>query len=92
MFNVAYFTASVDKVEDNTKFAASLSLDYPILSDPETEVAKAYGVVHGERKFPERWTFYIDKEGVIRKIDKSIKTGSAGADVAKSLGELKIAD
>src|ERR1700726_4018372 len=42
--NVAYFTASVDTPELNKKFAESLMLDYPILSDPSTEVARAYGV------------------------------------------------
>ncbi len=31
---VAYFTASVDTPEYNKKFAESLDLDYPILSDP----------------------------------------------------------
>ena len=44
--NVAYFTASVDTPELNKKFAESLELDYPILSDPDKTVAKAYGVVH----------------------------------------------
>ncbi len=32
--NAAYFTASTDDVDTNTKFAESLSADYPILSDP----------------------------------------------------------
>ena len=36
--NVAYFTASVDTPEDNKKFAESLDLDYPILSDPDKTV------------------------------------------------------
>ena len=40
----AYFTASVDPPEKNKEFAKSLGLDYPILSDPEGEVARAYGV------------------------------------------------
>ena len=44
--NVAYFTASVDEPDYNKKFAESLSCDYPILSDPDKSVAKAYGVVH----------------------------------------------
>ena len=43
--NVAYFTASVDTPEQNKKFAESLDLDYPILSDPDKTVAKAYGVM-----------------------------------------------
>jgi peroxiredoxin Q/BCP len=88
--NVAYFTISTDDAETNRKFAESLSLDYPILSDPGKHVAKAYGVVHQGRTVPERWTFYIDREGVIRAIDKNVKTGQHGADVAAKLKELGI--
>ena len=47
--NVAYFTASVDTPEMNKKFAESLDLDYPILSDPDKTVAKAYGVFTAQR-------------------------------------------
>src|SRR5438093_1553104 len=65
--HVAYFTASVDAPEQNKKFAESLQLDYPILSDPDKTVATAYGVVHEGRPVAERWTFYIDKEGIIRE-------------------------
>ena len=89
--NVAYFTASVDTPELNKKFAESLNADYPILSDPDKSVAKAYGVVHDTRTVPERWTFYIDKEGVIKKIDKDIKTKEAGTDVARQIKELGLA-
>jgi len=66
-------------------------LDYPILSDPEAGVAKAYGVVTAERKVPFRWTFYIGKDGKILAIDKEVKTGSHGADVAGRLKELGVA-
>ena len=75
---IAYFTASVDTAEENTKFAKSLDLDYPILSDPDKKVAKAYGVMNPERGVAKRWTFYIDKEGVIKSIDKEIKVEKAG--------------
>ncbi len=44
---VAYFTASVDTPELNKKFAESLDLDYPILSDPDKTAANAYGVMSG---------------------------------------------
>jgi peroxiredoxin Q/BCP len=54
--NVAYFTASVDPPDVNKKFAESLSVDYPILSDPDKSVAKAYGVL-GSRPTAQRWTF-----------------------------------
>jgi peroxiredoxin Q/BCP len=88
---VAYFAASCDTAEDNKKFAESLSLDYPILSDPDKHVATAYGVVGGERPYPQRWTFYIGKDGKLLAVDRAVKPGTAGADVAKKLGELGVA-
>lgn len=89
--NVAIFTASVDDAETNAKFAKSLDLDYPILADPDKATAKAYGVL-GPRGVAQRWTFYIDKEGTIRGIDKSIKSAQAATDVAAKVKELKLAE
>jgi peroxiredoxin Q/BCP len=88
--NVASFTVSVDSVETNKKFAQSLGVDYPILSDPEKTTARAYGVVHRLRLWPERWTFYIGKDGKILYVDKKIKTQTAGDDVVEKLKELRI--
>jgi thioredoxin-dependent peroxiredoxin len=89
-YDVAYFTASCDDVETNKKFAESLGLDYPILSDPTLETAKAYGVVSGDRKNAARTTFYIGKDGRILLIDDKVKTGTHGPDVAAKLKELNI--
>lgn len=80
----------MDSPEVNKKFAQSLGVDYPILSDPEKKVARAYGVVHGIRLWPERWTFYIGKDGKILYVDQKIKTQTAGEDVIKRLAELGI--
>lgn len=90
-YDVAYFTASCDTPEFNKEFSDSLSLDYPILSDPDKSVAKAYGVVNDTRPFPQRWTFYIGKDGKILHIDKEVKTAAHGKDVAAKLDELKVA-
>lgn len=68
-----------------------MKLDYPILSDPGKQTARAYGVVHEGRDLPERWTFYIDKEGTIKLVDKKVSPKSHGEDVAKKLEELGIA-
>ncbi len=86
--NVAYFTASVDTPDKNKAFAESLDLDYPILSDPEKTVADAYGVINPTRGMANRWTFYIDKEGIIRAIDKKVNTDHAGQDLAAKIKEL----
>jgi peroxiredoxin Q/BCP len=85
---VAYFTASCDTPELNAKFAKSLELDYPILSDPERKAAEAYGVVTAERRNPQRWTFYIDSEGKIAHIDKKVNSASHAEAVAAKLKEL----
>jgi peroxiredoxin Q/BCP len=92
--NIAYFTASVDTPDYNKKFAESLDLDYPILSDPDKSVAQAYGVVHQGRAVPERWTFYIDKEGTIKAIDKGVqqRTTTAGKDIAAKVKELGLSN
>jgi thioredoxin-dependent peroxiredoxin len=89
-FNVAYFGASVDRPETNRKFAESMGIDYPILSDPGTSVARAYGVL-GPSGFPSRWTFYIGKDGRIQQIDKGVRTGTHGLDIEKMLTDLQTA-
>jgi thioredoxin-dependent peroxiredoxin len=87
---VTYFAISVDDAKTNKEFAEHVGADYPILADPTKETAKAYGVL-GAIGFASRWTFYIGKDGKILYIDKSIKTSTAGADVATKLSELGIA-
>lgn len=87
---MAYFTASCDDVETNTRFAKELELDYPILSDPTRETAEAYGMVTGGKGNAKRWTFYVDAEGKIAFVDKAVKAGSHGADIAAKLGELGV--
>ena len=88
-FDVAYFTASVDDAETNKKFAESLMLDYPILSDPSKETAKAYGVLN-DRGMANRWTIYIDKNGKIAHIDQKVTTDSHGKDIAARLKTLGV--
>jgi peroxiredoxin Q/BCP len=84
---VRYFGASVDAPETNRRFAASLGIDYPILSDPDRTVALAYGVI-GRSGFPARWTFYIGRDGRILEIDKHVQVDTHGADVAARLTDL----
>lgn len=87
---MAYFTASTDTAETNKKFAESLELDYPILSDPGKETAEAFGVVTDARKVPFRWTYYIGKDGKILLVDKEVKARNHGGDIAAKLKELGI--
>ena len=88
---MAYFTASTDTIEKNKEFAQSLGVDYPILSDPGKEAAKAYGVQMPLIGVAKRWTFYIGKDGKILYVDRDVHVNSAGADIAARLAELGVA-
>lgn len=89
-FEVAYFTASTDTVEENTKFAKSLETDYPILSDPDTKVASAYGVLRPDGKLANRVTFIIGSDGKILAVDDKVKTESHAKDIAEQLAKLGV--
>ena len=87
---VEYFAASTDSVETNTRFAASLGLDYPILSDPAKDTARAYGVL-GITGMASRWTFYIGADGRLLEIDRSVSAKTHGEDVVATLKRLGVA-
>ena len=81
--------ASVDSLEDNTGFANKNGATFPILADPSKQTAEAYGVL-GSHGYANRWTFYIDPEGVIARIDKSVNPISAGTDLVTNLEDLGV--
>ncbi len=89
-FDVSYFMASVDALDENRDFAKKTDADFPMLSDPTKETAKAYDVLNLFR-VASRVTFYISKEGKILKIDEDINPSTAAEDIAESLKQLKIA-
>lgn len=88
-YQVAYFMASVDPPEENTKFAAEQKADFPLLSDPDKKVATAYGVLN-QRGVANRWTFYIGKDGKILAIDKAVKPETSAEDMAAKLKVLGV--
>jgi len=100
-YDVSYFMASVDPLEKNMEFAKATTVklgdtevskkeaDFPLLSDPTKETAKAYGVLN-ERGTASRWTFYIDKTGKISYIEKTVKPDTSAEDMIAKLSELKV--
>ena len=79
---------SLDTPEKNKAFAEGLDAKHVLLSDPTGATASAYGVTGFGGLFAQRWTFYVDRDGVIREIDKNVSTATAGQDIARKLGEL----
>jgi peroxiredoxin Q/BCP len=65
-------------------------LTYPILSDPDKNVAKAYGVVGAIQPWASRWTFYIGTDGKILHVDRNVSAKTAGEDVVARLTALGV--
>lgn len=89
-YKVQVFGASVDPPEKNKEFADKNKYNFVLLSDPDKTYAKALGVLNPQNGFTYRWTYVIDDQGIIREIDKAVKTGSHGKDVATRLEALGI--
>jgi peroxiredoxin Q/BCP len=95
VFDVAYFMASTDTLEDNTAFAKKENADFPLLADPTRETARKFGVLADFSKFmlgevATRWTFYIGPDGKITDIDKKVNTANSGADIVARLKALNV--
>ncbi len=88
-YDVTYFMASVDPLEDNIGFAEEQNADFPLLSDPDKAVAEAYGVL-SPAGYANRWTFYIGMDGTILHVDKEVNPATSAEDMAANLGELGV--
>lgn len=60
---------SVNKPAANRDFAQKLGLAFPLLCDPDKQVTRRYGVLSFFR-VARRTTFVLDRQGVIRRIDR----------------------
>lgn len=78
---------SRDSVSSHEKFAAKHGLNFILLSDPELEVIKVYGVWQEKKLYGKlglgvvRTTFIIDEEGKIEKIMSKVKPDTNAAEI-----------
>ena len=89
--NTAVIGISRDSTASHVKFAEKYSLPFILLSDPELEVIKAYGVWQEKKLYGKvsmgvvRTTFIIDENGVISEIMPKVKPDTNSADVLEIL-------
>lgn len=75
----AIFGVSTDAAESHTRFIEKFQLPFPLLSDPEQKIVKAYCVwveknMYGKKIMgTERTTFVIDRDGRITSIFRKVK-------------------
>lgn len=77
---------SADSRESHEKFAEKYSLPFPLLSDPEKKILKAYGV--NGMFFSERTSFLINPDGKIAKIYEKVDPGTHTQEVLDDIQQL----
>ncbi|MDX1519274.1 MAG: peroxiredoxin [Gammaproteobacteria bacterium] len=88
--NARVLGVSVDNTESHAKFAEKHGLPFPLLSDPDGEVAKLYGSLWklGPIKIAKRHTFIIDPEGRLAKIYRDVSPDTHSDEVIADIREL----
>ena len=82
---------SRDSVASHVKFAEKYALPFILLSDPELEAIKAYGVWQEKKLYGKvsmgvvRTTFIIDENGMIEKVMPKVKPDTNAAEILAQL-------
>lgn len=89
--NVAVIGISKDSVQSHAKFAEKFNLPFMLLSDPNLEVIKAYGVWQEKKLYGKvsmgvaRTTFIIDENGVVEKVMPKVKPDTNAEEILQYL-------
>lgn len=89
--DVVVIGISRDSVASHKKFAEKYDLPFIILSDPELEVIKSYGVWQEKKLYGKlgfgviRTTFIIDEEGNISHIMPKVKPDTNASEILEKL-------
>jgi len=80
---------STDSVRSHENFRSKYDLNFPLLSDKDKKIVKAYGV-ENEKGSARRITFLIDTEGVVRHVWKKVQTAVHADEVISKIKELHL--
>jgi cytochrome c553 len=69
----------------NRSLCEKESLNFQLLSDTDRAIIKRYSVFNETDNCAQRVTFFVDKDGVIRGIDRKVNPAAHGQDLAQFL-------
>jgi peroxiredoxin Q/BCP len=79
---------SLDSLNSHKKFATKYGLLFPLISDKDKRIAKAYGTLRETGTSTNRMTFLIDRRGKIASIFPKVDVTNHTQDVVAALKEL----
>ena len=77
---------SVDPLDVQQQFTDKEKLNFPLFADPDKKATEAFGAL-SDRGFASRYTFVIDKKGIVRKIYKKVTPADHPEEVLKYIKE-----
>lgn len=89
--DIAVIGISKDSVTSHVKFAEKYRLPFTLLSDPELEVIKAYGVWQEKKLYGKlgfgvmRATYIIDEQGMITHVMPKVKPDTNASEILEIL-------
>ncbi len=83
------YGVSTNSVEDQKEFHAEQKLNFDILADVDGKVGDQYGAQMAITKMSKRWTFIIDPELKIAKIQKDVDPVVDAVKIADEIKALK---
>ena len=90
--DVVVIGISRDSVASHVKFAEKYSLPFILLSDPDLEAIKAYGVWQEKKLYGKvsmgvvRTTFLIDENGLVEAVMPKVKPDTNAVEILQMLG------
>jgi peroxiredoxin Q/BCP len=87
------YGVSPDTVKSHEKFRGKYDLNFPLLADPDHEVAEAFGIWREKKNYGKtytglvRSTFLIDEEGKLEKIYDNVRAKGHVERIVRELGE-----
>jgi peroxiredoxin Q/BCP len=79
---------STDTLEDQQKFTDKEKLTFPLFADPEKKTTETFGALTSGGRAA-RYTYIIDKEGVVRKVYKTVDVNTHPKEVLDFVKTLK---
>lgn len=80
---------SMDSVADQAAFHKNHGLKFSLISDESGDITNAYGAKMPMVKMAKRWTFILDDQLKIRKIDKDVDPVTDAVKVAEFISNNK---
>jgi peroxiredoxin Q/BCP len=77
---------STDPLDKQQEFTDKEKLNFPLFADPDKKAVQAYGAL-SQRGMASRYTFVIDKQGVVRKVYTTVNPQNHPEEVLKFVKE-----